>query len=101
MVGIEEALEILRGVPVPCWLFLPAVFLSFGLGPVPVAALHEFTAHRMQHFDLHGVRYGKLVESCYHVCMYQYTHLCTSWLTDFLNGAHLFRFSQCPCEYGG
>lgn len=59
MMGIEEAMEIIRGVPIPYWLFLPAVFLSFGLGPVPVAALHEFTAHRMQHFDLHGVRYGK------------------------------------------
>lgn len=61
MLGVEETLEILRGVPVPwpCWLFASVVFLSFGLGPVPVAAVHEFTAHRMQHFDLHGVHYGE------------------------------------------
>ena len=59
MLGVEETLEILRGVPASCWLLLPLVLLNFGLGPVPASALHEFTAHRMQHFDLHGVRYGK------------------------------------------
>lgn len=58
MLGVEEALEILRGVPAPCWLIASILFLSFGLGPGPVSAVHEFTAHRMQHFDLHGVRYG-------------------------------------------
>ncbi len=58
MFGIEETLEILPSVPIPYWLLASVVFLSFGLSPVPVAAVHEFTAHRMQHFDLHGVHYG-------------------------------------------
>lgn len=58
MLGVEEAVEILRGIPSSCWLLVPVVFLSFSLGPDPAAALHEFTAHRMQQFDLQGVRYG-------------------------------------------
>ena len=58
MLGVEEILEILRSVPVPCCLFMSIVFLSVGIAPVPVTAVHEFTVHRMQHFDLHGVRYG-------------------------------------------
>lgn len=58
MFGVEEALEILRSVPIPFWLVASVVFLSVGIGPDHVAAVHEFTAHRMQHFDLHGVRYG-------------------------------------------
>ncbi len=58
MFNTEEALEILRGVPIPCWLFASIVFLSVGIGPAPVTAVHEFSAHRMQHFDLHGIRYG-------------------------------------------
>ncbi len=59
MLGVEEAVEILRGIPSSCWLLVPVVFLSFSLGPDPAAALHEFTAHRMQQFDLQGVRYGE------------------------------------------
>ena len=56
----EQAMEILKSVPIPCWILASIVLLSAGLGPVPVAAVHEFTAHRMQHFDLYGVQYGKL-----------------------------------------
>lgn len=82
---VEETLEILRGVPISCWLFLPLAFLNLGLGPAPAAALHEFTAHRMQHFDLHGVRYGRDPQA----------------KSLFLNGAHhLCRFSQCSGEHG-
>lgn len=59
MFGGEETLEILKSVPVPFWLFTSFALFSFCLSPEPVAAVHEFTAHRMQHFDLHGVHYGK------------------------------------------
>lgn len=58
MFGVEETVDLLRGVPIPCWLVSSIVILSVCIGPVPVTAVHEFTAHRMQHFDLHGVRYG-------------------------------------------
>lgn len=60
MIDFEGTFELLRGVPVPLWLVASVVLLSAHVGPVPVGAVHEFTAHRMQHFDLHGTHYGKV-----------------------------------------
>lgn len=54
LLDLEELL--LRGMCVPCWFFTSLVLLSAHLAPV--MAVHDFTAHRMQHFDLHGVHYG-------------------------------------------
>lgn len=54
---MDGTLELLRGVPILCWLLASVVLLSTHVGPV--GAVHEFTAHRMQHFDLHGSRYGQ------------------------------------------
>ncbi len=56
-VDVEGAWELLRGVPVPCCMFLSVILLSAGVGPV--GAVHEFTGYRMQHFDLHGIHYGQ------------------------------------------
>ena len=56
MLDLEGTFELLRGVPIPCWLLASVVLLSTHVGPV--GAAHEFTAHRMQHFDLHGIQYG-------------------------------------------
>ena len=56
MLDLEGTFELLRGVPIPCWLLASVVLLSTHVGPV--GAVHEFTAHRMQHFDLHGTQYG-------------------------------------------
>ena len=58
MFGLDEAVELLGSLPVPTWLLASVVLLSVGFGPVPATAVHEFTAHRMQHFDLCGVHYG-------------------------------------------
>jgi len=59
MFGVEDSfVELLRSLPIPCWLLCSIILLSAGLGPVPATAVHEFTAHRMQHFDMYGVRYG-------------------------------------------
>lgn len=59
MLDVEGTFELLRGVPIPCWLLASVVLLSTHVGPV--GAVHEFTAHRMQHFDLHGNQYGTYV----------------------------------------
>ena len=56
MLDLEGTFELLRGVPIPCCLLASVVLLSTHVGPV--GAVHEFTAHRMQHFDLHGTQYG-------------------------------------------
>ena len=53
---LEDLWELLRGVPVPFWIVFSVIFLGAGVGPV--GAVHDFTAYRMQHFDLHGLHYG-------------------------------------------
>ena len=58
LLDFEGTFELLRGVPIPFWLVASVVLLSTHVSP-PVGAVHEFTAHRMQHFDLHGVSYGE------------------------------------------
>ena len=60
LLELEGSLEILiRGMSIPCWFFASVILLSTHFGPV--VAVHDFTAHRMQHFDLHGVHYGKSI----------------------------------------
>ncbi len=89
MIGAEESfLELLRSLPIPCWLLGSIIILSAGLGPVPATAVHEFTAHRMQHFDMYGVRYGKsariieiyikIFEQDYQRCLLQTIKVSTS-----------------------
>ncbi len=58
MIDVEGAWDLLKGVPVTLWM-LSSVMLLSALSPA--CAVHEFTAHRMQQFDLYGNQYG---ESC-------------------------------------
>lgn len=57
MLDFEGTMELLRGIPIPCWLVASVVLLSTHVGPV--GSVHEFTAYRMQQFDLHGAHYGQ------------------------------------------
>ena len=56
VVDLEATLDILKSVPVTLWMLSSVILLSTQLGPVN--AVHEFTAHRMQQFDLYGIQYG-------------------------------------------
>ena len=56
VLNCEDAIEVLRGVPIFCWVLVSVVVLSADVRPT--GAVHEFKAYRMQHFDLHGVHYG-------------------------------------------
>ncbi|XP_064391028.1 BOS complex subunit ncln-like isoform X2 [Halichondria panicea] len=55
VVDVEGAWDLLKGVPVTLWM-LSSVMLLSALSPA--CAVHEFTAHRMQQFDLYGNQYG-------------------------------------------
>ena len=52
----DENMEVLRTVPVSCWLFVTIICLSTHLGGV--YGVHDFNVYRMQHFDLHGSQFG-------------------------------------------
>lgn len=56
VLNCEDAFEVLRGVPIFCWVLVSVVLLSADVRPA--GAVHEFKAYRMQHFDLHGIHYG-------------------------------------------
>ena len=55
-IDLEGALDLIKGVPVTLWMLSSVILLSAQISPV--CAVHEFTAHRMQQFDLHGTQYG-------------------------------------------
>ena len=52
----EDAIEIVRTMPVPYWILLS--FLCVGTHIGSVYGVHDFTVYRMQHFDLHGSQLG-------------------------------------------
>eukprot|EP00731_Ephydatia_muelleri_P015674 Em0009g98a len=56
VLNFEEAVEFLRGVPLPCWLFFS--FIVFGAHVGHVSGVQDFNIYRMQHFDLHGTHHG-------------------------------------------
>ena len=56
VLNCEDAFEVLRGIPIFCWVLVSVVLLSADVRPA--GAVHEFKAYRMQHFDLHGIHYG-------------------------------------------
>lgn len=58
-VSVEDAVSFLHSVPAPHWVVLSVIFLSAGVGPMGVGAVHDFAAYRLQHLDLHGVHYGR------------------------------------------
>jgi hypothetical protein len=56
----DEIVELFRGY-LPYYLII-ALPLFIIIAPVsPVGAAHEFPAHRMQQYDLHGVPHGKKI----------------------------------------
>ena len=59
VLNFEEAVEFLRGVPLPCWLFFS--FIVFGTHVGHVSGVQDFSIYRMQHFDLHGTHHGTCV----------------------------------------
>ena len=60
----EDSFELLRSVPIPCWVFLTLFCVGTQLGEV--CGVHDFKVYRMQHFDLHGLHLGER--------MYMHTH---------------------------
>ena len=85
VLNCEDAFEVLRGVPIFCWVLVSVVLLSADVRPT--GAVHEFKAYRMQHFDLHGMHYGMVTSEmtimymhtywhcvCTHLCTYAYAH---------------------------
>ena len=54
----EDVVGLLHTVPASLWLIVSVILLSASVGPARVSAVHDFAAHRLQHFDLHGVGYG-------------------------------------------
>ncbi len=56
MMDIEGAWDLLKGVPVTLWMLSSVIILG---ALSPASAVHEFTAHRMQQFDLYGTQYGE------------------------------------------
>ena len=56
----EEVVEVMKGhFPWTCLLLVPIL-----IAISPVNGAHDFTAYRMQQFDLHGSQYGKLTGTC-------------------------------------
>lgn len=53
-----DLLELFKTFPV-CMTVLVVIPVAFLTSPATGA--HEFKAFRMQHFDLHGVQYGKWI----------------------------------------
>lgn len=55
---LDEVDELFKGyVPYYILVFLP-IFMLVSTA-TPASAAHEFPAYRMQHYDLHGVTFGK------------------------------------------
>lgn len=55
---LDEVEELFKGyVPYYILVFLP-IFMLVSTA-TPASAAHEFPAYRMQHYDLHGVTFGK------------------------------------------
>jgi len=75
MVGDVDGMimHLLKGIPATVWILSSILLMSAQLGPVQ--SVHEFTAYRMQQFDLYGSQYG------IHLLCYIATELRT---TEFL-----------------
>jgi hypothetical protein len=54
----EDVVNLLQEAPATLWLIVSVILLSASVGPAKVGAVHDFTAYRLQHLDLHGVSYG-------------------------------------------
>ena len=94
MIDVEGAWDLLKGVPVTLWM-LSSVMLLSALSPA--CAVHEFTAHRMQQFDLYGNQYGEsYVLKGLSLLLAVYLHVISFSILNLL-----CRFPQCVSEHGG
>lgn len=57
-VDADGALDLFRGLPVTLCVVSTVILLGVQIGPA--SAVHQFTAYRMQQFDLQGTQYGEL-----------------------------------------
>lgn len=62
VIDAEGTWDLVKGVPVTLWMLFSVILLS---AVSPTGAVHEFSAHRMQQFDLYGTQYGTLLLSIY------------------------------------
>ena len=88
VLNCEDAFEVLRGVPIFCWVLVSVVLLSADVRPT--GAVHEFKAYRMQHFDLHGMHYGMVTSEMTIMCMHTFVYICICTHT---------RVCVCTCLY--
>ena len=89
LLDVEGAMELLRGVPIAGWLLFSVALLSAHVSPAN--SVHDFAAYRMQHYDLHGARYGRWKRSP-HLLSNEHCILSNAHHTQLLPAAHVIMY---------